>query len=68
MRKIGTDIQIESDCVTYSLEPMTLDKLDFALKMSKNRRVAGIDGINIELLKNRRLMLKMRLLHLMNTC
>lgn len=52
----------------YGIDNITLEELNRALKISKNRKAPGPVEINMELIKYEGLLLKQRYLHFINQC
>lgn len=57
---------VESD--SSSIDQIDIKELEAALKVTKNRKATGLDGINAELIKYGGMILKFCFLHFLNMC
>lgn len=65
---ILTTTESSSNKIVKSIDPIPMEKLEYALKNTKNRKASGMDGINAELVKYGNILLTLRILHLINLC
>jgi hypothetical protein len=62
----GEENASEEDHTGKIVDEISMEELESAIQGLKNRKVPGLDGINLELFKYGGIPLKLRLLHLLN--